>query len=174
MSRLPTGKEKGQSFRVNEKYRIEDPYMLHGCGTESLYCPVCKSVYYDKHWAQDEKAYKKALKNKNVKAIKCPACLKIEDHYAMGILKLQGSFLKDHRADILSTIKSEAKNALARNPLDRIIEIDEKKKNITISTTTEKLALKLGRKVNKAYKGNLQYQFAQKEKVVRLNWERDE
>jgi hypothetical protein len=50
--------------------------------------------------------------------------------------------------------------------------IEREEGRITISTTEDRLAQKMGREVQKAHKGELHYRWAPGEDLVRINWSR--
>ncbi len=43
---------------------------------------------------------------------------------------------------------------------------------ITVTTTDEKLAQRIGREVRKAFRGSLEYRWSEDDKVVRVSWAR--
>ena len=44
---------------------------------------------------------------------------------------------------------------------------------LTLSTTTEHLAQRLGRALEKAYDGKVEYDFSHENKLARVTWQRD-
>ena len=96
----------------------------------------------------------------------------MEDGNPAGIVTLQGAYLVAHENEILDAIKHvEAKSRL-KNPLGRIMEISQEKDTVTIATTEDKLAQKLGREIYKAHKGELHYRWSHDQELVRVNWTR--
>ena len=71
-------------------------------------------------------------------------------------------------------LRNEAERAAEDNPLARIMlwreNGDEK---LTLSTTTEHLAQRLGRALEKAYDGKVEYDFSHENKLARVSWQRD-
>jgi hypothetical protein len=87
---------------------------------------------------------------------------------------LTGSFLEKNRAEILNLVRNAERAAATKNPLERILRIEEDSRGqLVIETTSEKLARRLGRDVSKACGGTLQIRFSHQDKLVRLYWRRD-
>lgn len=86
---------------------------------------------------------------------------------------MSGSFLKEHRTEILSLIEHESKKAREDNPLSRIMNRRDSEGQMVIETTTEHLAQRLGHAIKKAYSGDVSYDFSHENKVARINWHRD-
>jgi len=141
---------------------------------EPAICKSCGLVYHEKKWVRDESLRKKLEKEGGVHYVICPACRKENQHYPMGIVELTGNFWYSHQNDILNLIKNEEKRAIGKNPLERIMEIKEKKDMLSIETTRESLAKRIGKVLEKAYKGKLRYTFSGGEKMIRIEWHRDE
>ena len=103
----------------------------------------------------------------------CPACKQIESGVVGGYVTLSGLFLKDHLDEIQNLIKNEAKHTLEDNPLSRIMKWVEANGQINIETTTEHLAQRFGHALEKAYSGEVVFDFSHENKVARVAWRRD-
>jgi hypothetical protein len=104
----------------------------------------------------------------------CPACKQAADGEPRGFLYLDGAFFDEHRKDIESLILNEAKRAGEDNPLARILHLKERNGHkLTVTTTTEHLAQRLGHAVEKAFGGAVHYSFSHENKVARVSWERE-
>ena len=162
--------EKGKKF--GHAGRVEDPYRLEE-GHEAAVCGQCHALYQGKRWFFDEKLFKRLAGSPKMREVTCPACRKIEDRYPEGILTLSGEFLSQHRAEIVQLLEKEAARVSSRSVLDRVIQMTpEGKDKLTVETTTERLAQRLGRAVYRAYKGDLQFRWAEMNKFVRVYWSR--
>ena len=85
---------------------------------------------------------------------------------------LAGDYLLAHENEILDAVKHIEARSRLKNPLGRIMEISQEKAIVTIATTEDKLAQKLGREIYKAHKGELHYQWSHDQDLVRVNWRR--
>jgi NMD protein affecting ribosome stability and mRNA decay len=103
---------------------------------------------------------------------KCPACRKEEDHYVMGIVYISGNFFKPRRDEMVNMLRNEEKKSLTHNPLDRIMGIVDEKSGMRVETTSESLAVHLGRMLYHAYGGEVEYKFSEDQKLARVFWHR--
>jgi hypothetical protein len=90
-----------------------------------------------------------------------------------GFVYLDGSFYVTHQKEIEQLLRNEAARAEADNPLARIMEFTRGKEHkLTLSTTTEHLAQRLGHALEKAFAGHTQYDFSHENKLARVKWQR--
>ncbi|MBI5599492.1 MAG: ATPase [Deltaproteobacteria bacterium] len=148
----------------------KDSYLLKIGPDDMAVCTECSAVYHNKRWRLGVKGELKG-KTKRVKVV-CPACQKIRDKFAGGYVTLQGEFLKLHREEILNLVRNKEERARHTNPLERIIEISEKGSTIVITTTTDKFAQMLGKVLNKAFSGSVEYKWSDDVKMARVTWTR--
>lgn len=152
--------------------RETDPYIARRILASTAVCPNCRAVFRNKRWYLDDPAVKRTAAGKDVVLRTCPACRKIRDGFAAGIVTLRGGYLREHRRDILNLVRNEEKRAAGINPLGRIMHVKEGEDWIEVATTGEKLAQRIGREVYKACRGTLEYKWSEDAKVVRVEWER--
>ncbi|MBI5681561.1 MAG: ATPase [Deltaproteobacteria bacterium] len=166
-------KVKKSAQKVTKKAidTCKDPYLPKWGQHDMALCKNCHAIYNNKRWSFDEKLYMKKRDHKKTIMVLCPACQKIRDGYAEGFVTLKGDYLKEHKNDILNLIKNEEERAKGLNPLERIIEIKDSGKVIEITTTHEKLAQRIGKKVHKACHGELIIKMTQ-DRVTRVVWSR--
>lgn len=173
MVRGPIGREKGVFYEQVRGGRLPDPYIPRKGWSEPTICSVCHAIYRKKRWAFDEALRLKLEKDKETKYIKCPACRKIEERFAMGIVSISGDFVAEHRDDIVNLVKSEERRAMQKNPMERLISVEKKDSGVHVETTTDSLALRIGRVLNRAYKGDVKFNFHYGDKQVEIKWHRD-
>lgn len=167
-------RSKTGGARIGKRKRINtatDPYLLKEDYPDASECKKCRSVYHDKRWMHPNNVPVEAEGVPREKVL-CPACLKIKDNYAEGFVTLEGEFLSEHKEEILNLIRNKEELAAHINPLERIIEIKDKKGVIEISTTTEKLAERIGQILKKAYHGTVDYKWSSDTKLARVVWMR--
>jgi hypothetical protein len=145
-----------------------DPYFLKEKHCDPCVCRQCGVVLHGGIFEWLDKVPAKAVK------ITCPACKRIENKYEGGMLYLEGKFLSKHKKEILSIINNTEKNESNCRPLERIIEITDKKNKLEITTTYEHIARRIGEAIHKACKGELNIKYPDGEKYVRIYWSRDE
>ena len=151
---------------------MEDPYLPEE-GQEASICAECNALYQNKRWFFDEKLARRLGGTPKVRQVVCPACRKIKDQYPEGILTLSGEFFAERKREVITLLENEAARVAGRSVLDRVIKMTEEGKDkLVVETTTEKLAQRLGRAVYRAYKGELDFRWAESNRFVRVYWSR--
>jgi hypothetical protein len=161
---------------------------------EPLVCEVCGDVYANRRWSLPAKTKGKQEpttldfserewvaveegqeeKTRPPKMVVCPACQRQREGAPSGFVHLDGAYLIAHLEEIKRMITREAERAAEDNPLARIIrwEKDERER-LTLATTTEHLAQRLGHALEKAFKGKACYDFSHENKLAHVYWQRD-
>lgn len=143
---------------------------------EPAVCQICGDVYADRRWSQPD-AQRQSTKHPHFRAPKlvvCPACQRQADKVPSGYVHLSGAFLTAHYDEITRLLHNEAARAAEDNPLARIIELQQEPDGqLTVTTTTEHLAQRLGHAVEKAYDGTVRYDFSHENKLAHVYWQRD-
>lgn len=161
--------------RIIRKKAIDtekDPYLLKLSPNDMAVCRKCAAVYHDKRWSLSKTAAAKAATKKRVDVL-CPACQKIKEKFAGGFVTIQGDFVGEHKEEILNLVRNKEQRAMHFNPLDRIIEIKQKRDVIEVSTTTDKLAQRLGQMLKKSFCGEVEYKWSSDTKLARVVWTRN-
>lgn len=141
--------------------------------TEPAMCRECGAVYINRRWQSASGGINAQHTPRRARLIVCPACLQMRNGTPRGFVYLDGSFYVTHQKEIEQLLRNEAARAEADNPLARIMEFtrDEDHK-LTVSTTTEHLAQRLGHALEKAFAGNTHYDFSHENKLARVTWQR--
>ncbi|MEO0093296.1 MAG: BCAM0308 family protein [candidate division WOR-3 bacterium] len=164
--------ERRGHARSGPKPKLDDPYLTTKAYPEPTICPGCGLVYHNKRWTKDEYLLNsiKSIAQKH----KCPSCRKIEDHFPMGIVTItqEDDFIKQHRTEIINLIRNEEKREILRNPLDRIMSLKNNDDTIVVETTSENLAVAIGKALKRAYRGELKINFSRENKQTRISWKR--
>jgi NMD protein affecting ribosome stability and mRNA decay len=144
---------------------IHDSYKSKGKLHEPSLCPQCGAVFHKGRWQwlpKPEQAHQEM----------CPACHRIHDQYPAGYVKLEGEFLVQHRAEILSLMHHVEEREKAEHPLQRIMNIVDKDGGVLITTTNIHLAHGMGEAVHHAYQGHLDSHYNPEENLLRVHWTR--
>jgi len=150
---------------------IRDPghdiYGTKGKGSEPTVCASCSAVYRKGHWQWEVVAPASAAKSL------CPACHRIREKIPAGYLTLKGSFLQEHRDEIVHLLQNEEAKAAAQHVLKRIINIESQgEQQIEVTTTDAHLARSLGEALYRAYRGELNCHYEEATYASRISWER--
>jgi hypothetical protein len=91
------------------------------------------------------------------------------DQYPSGELRLEGVTSEENQ-EVLRLLKNEEERAREKNPLERIMRMETDGPAWRVETTTEKLAQRLGRALEKARGGKATYRWSHNNKFVRVLW----
>ncbi len=146
-----------------------NPYHEEKKYPEPTQCPRCHLVYRGGRWRQAEDPSDQAEHTSH-----CPACRREIDRLPAGLLYLSGSYLDQHRQEILNIATNQSQSAAAQRPLQRIMWIDEVEGTTEIATTNSHLAMRIGKAIADACKGDLTIKHAHDAQLVRVYWQRSE
>lgn len=136
-------------------------------------CKKCGAVYAHRRWSKSQ-AIKKQMTFRNPTLIVCPACKQANCGEPRGFLYLDGAFLTNHWEEIKTLVLNEVERASEDNPLARILEMKEGDGHrLSVTTTTEHLAQRLGHALQKAFDGKVHYDFSHENKMARVSWQRE-
>lgn len=169
MSTKP-GKRYDTSYKKKEHPK-QDPYAMLKAPKGPAICRKCLAIYADKRWHFDKVQAPKLAASPRTKKLVCPACQKIKDDYPEGIVTLTWSDLREHEPEIRGLIANVEARAASVNPLDRVMKIVRRKKDLEIQTTSDRLAQRIGRALVRSYKGTAAYHWAHRDMMVRVTWE---
>ncbi len=156
------------------EFDTHDPYNPRVDPGEVAVCTQCHALYQRRHWFFDEELYFHHNAQPETRKVLCPACQKIRDRYAEGQVLLHASpFLTTHKDEILRLVHNEEDRAKGDNPLERIIAISESADGVTVTTTNEKLAQRIGRTLKSSYQGHTTYRWSDS-KFLSVEWQRSE
>jgi NMD protein affecting ribosome stability and mRNA decay len=143
---------------------------------EPAVCEVCGDVYAERRWIKPD-AERKETKHKHYRPpimTICPACQRQREGVASGFVHLDGAYLEAHREEIERLLHNEAERAAEDNPMARIMNWGrDERGRLTLSTTTEHLAQRLGHALEKAFSGRVRYDFSHENKLAHVYWHRD-
>ncbi len=150
--------------KLIEEYR-HDTYKEWGKWPEPTVCTICGAVFVNGRWTWGEAP-------EDANKVVCPACKRIEEKYHAGEIVLSGEFLKEHKDEILNLVRNEEKAEKAEHPMERIMAIEESDEGVVVKTTGVHLAKRIGHAIAKAYKGDMDIQYGDGEKTIRIAWAR--
>ncbi len=144
--------------------------------SEPAVCKECGAVYAGRRWTAARSTSTKSQDEhlRPAEITLCPACKQQRTGEPCGFVFLDGDFFSSHAEEIEQLLRNEAKRAAEDNPLARAMEFKRGDGHkLTVSTTTEHLAQRLGHAVEKAFCGSVHYDFSHENKMARVSWRRD-
>jgi hypothetical protein len=141
-----------------------------------ILCAGCGAVYENKHWTRSPNARLRASASGEPIAVHvCPGCRRREAGVPHGFLHVDGEFVPPHRDEILRLLRNETSRAAEDNPLGQVLDWgDDGTGGLLLTTTTEHLAMRLGRALEKAFDGRVLYGFSHENKLAHVWWHREE
>ncbi len=179
---MPGSQHYSTSYKKKE-LTGDDPYSMKAAPKGLLQCPECHAVYHRKRWSlpgipslQSAKTAASGPKKQTrqimvPESFVCPACRKLRDGYAEVFLAIHWPNWGVHKAEVLGLIHNEESRAARNNPLERVMSIRTRPDGADIETTTEHFAQRLGKHLDRAFKGKIAYQWSHKDKLVRIEWQ---
>ena len=143
--------------------------------SEPAVCAFCGALYFKRRWIRANSEHGAEENHfRPARVTTCPACIQIQGGTPSGYVYVKGSFFIAHRAEVESLLRNEAERAAQDNPLGRIMLWKQNGDGkLTLSTTTEHLAQRLGHALEKASDGKVDYDFSHENKLARVTWWRD-
>lgn len=136
---------------------------------EPTQCPRCNLIYRGGRWQKSEEPSQPMDHSSH-----CPACRREIDRLPAGLLYLSGAYLEQHRQEILNIANNQSESAAAHRPLQRIMWIEDADGTTEIATTNSHLAMRIGKAIADACKGDLTIKHAPDAQLVRVYWERSD
>lgn len=133
---------------------------------EPTVCPDCNAVFSGGRWNWSEA-------NSSAKTSRCPACQRIADNLPAGIIKIRGSFVREHRDELVGLIRNTESLEKGAHPLERIMSISDQGDGLQITTTGVHVARRIGDALSRSYHGSLDYTYGDAEKSIQVSWVRD-
>jgi NMD3 family protein len=135
---------------------------------DPTYCTGCSAVYSRKVWRWAEGPFDPRLEIA-ARAL-CPACRQVRDGSYFGLVTLMGEFNAEEEKHLMARIRAVAHRAGYTQPERRIVSIRRLEPGLEIRTTSEKLAHRIARELQKAFGGEATYRWSEHEGALRAVW----
>lgn len=161
---LKPGRQPVYRSKLFQEY-VHDSYKSSGKLHEPTLCPQCGAVFHKGRW---QWLPKPAAAHSEM----CPACHRIHDQFPAGYVRLEGAFLGEHRAELISLVRHVETREKAEHALQRIMNIVDEDGGLLVTTTDIHLAHGIGEAVHHAYQGHLESHYNREENLLRVHWQR--
>lgn len=132
-------------------------------------CDGCGAVYSLKTWRRTGERAAASLAPEAARS-QCPACLQVGEGRAYGRVVLRGAWLKDHEVEVRQRIANVEARARHTQPERRVIEIARGKEGLEVMSTSQKLAHRLVREIEKAFGGRSSYRWSDSDGSLTATW----
>jgi hypothetical protein len=96
----------------------------------------------------------------------------MRDQYPAGYLTLSGTYLQEHKTDIINLAHNEEAAEKAEHALHRIMAVEEQTDQILITTTDIHLPRRIGEALHRAHRGELDFHYEEEGNLLRVHWQR--
>jgi NMD protein affecting ribosome stability and mRNA decay len=135
-------------------------------------CDECGAVYSRKTWRRSgERAAAAAAPGAERRP--CPACRQVGEGRAYGRVILRGTWLKGHEDEVRRRIANVEARARHTQPERRVIEIAPAKDGLEVLSTSQKLAHRVVREIEKAFGGTSWYRWSANDGSLTATWIHD-
>ena len=116
-----------------------------------IFCPEGDEVYYYKSWHHNLRRYHHLKETKPVSFKLCPFHQMKKNRQWEGEIKISNVPDK-YKLRVLKTAENMSREAHRRDPMHRILNIKQAKKEIVIYTSENQLAQKIAKKISQSFK----------------------
>jgi len=131
-------------------------------------CTGCGALYSHKVWRWAEGPFDPRLEDA-ARAL-CPACRQVRAGSYFGLVAVVGDLDREEEEHLVARIQAVARRAGHTQPERRIVSIQRLSPGLEIRTTSEKLAHRIARELQKAFGGEATYRWSEHEGALRAVW----
>jgi len=136
---------------------------------EPTMCERCGAVYRNKTWRAGQRTRSTSLVG--VGWTRCPACVQVEGGEYFGRVRVIGAVDADREAEIRRRVERVEERARYTQPERRTVRIDRERAGLEILTTSQKLAHRIARELEKAFGGRADYVWSDREGSLDATWD---
>jgi NMD protein affecting ribosome stability and mRNA decay len=103
---------------------------------------------------------------------RCPACVQQKTGEAYGRIVASGDFIAGHLEEIRRRIRNVARQAESKQALRRIVSTNYDGDQLEVLTTSQKLAHRVARELEKAFGGETTYSWWDRDGTLYATWRR--
>jgi hypothetical protein len=160
---LRSGRSGRRTAGRAQRDDILDPYQMRQKLQEPTVCRQCSAVYQNGRWQWGPIP---AAAHEEL----CAACRRINDRLPAGTLSLHGDIAQQLKDQIVGLARNEEAAERGEHPLNRIIDIEQTHRGLTISTTDIHLPRRIAEALKRAFRGDLAMHFDEAGYFVRIDW----
>lgn len=135
---------------------------------EPAACERCLAVYKLKTWRAAGAA-------RRVPAVvhwtMCPACAQVEEQEYFGRIRVTPPLEPEREAEVRRRIYNVERRARATQPERRLVQLSRTREGLEVLTTSQKLAHRIAKELEKAFGGRSHYVWSDREGVLDATWD---
>jgi NMD protein affecting ribosome stability and mRNA decay len=132
-------------------------------------CERCGAVYERKTWRAGQRTRRTSLVG--VGWTLCPACKQVPNEEYFGRVRITAPLDPERELEVRRRIWNVEERARHSQPERRTVRIDPIRSGLEILTTSQKLAHRIARELEKAYGGRARYTWTDREGVLDATWQ---
>jgi NMD protein affecting ribosome stability and mRNA decay len=138
---------------------------------DPIVCERCGAVWSRRTWRRDRAVTTALLARARWRV--CPACRQVVEGRAFGRVLLRGGYVRSHEPDIRRRIANVVDRARFTQPERRVVSIDAHREGLEVLTTSQKLAHRVVRELEKAFRGRASYSWSDRDGTLFATWTRE-
>ncbi len=131
-------------------------------------CHACGALFTRKTWRHDHPV-RLGTYDRVVWRL-CPACRQLARGEAFGMVVLPAAFAAKNEALIERRVANVAARAGFTHPERRVVDIERTGRSLQILTTSQKLAHRVAREIEKLFGGRATYRWSDQDGSLRATW----
>ena len=136
---------------------------------EPTMCERCGAVYLHKTWRAGERT--RRTSRVGVAWTLCPACAQVAEQEYFGRVRVMGELTPDLETEVWRRIQNVEARARHTQPERRTVRIDREREGIEVLTTTQELAHRIARELEKAFGGKARYAWSDRDGSLEATWQ---
>jgi hypothetical protein len=139
-----------------------------GVFREPSVCERCGAVYEHSRWRRGGNLSGELLER--AAWVDCPACAEAKSGLAYGKVVIAGDFARDNLELIRRRIANVERRATFTQPERKVLSLDWNGKNLEVLTTSQKLAHRIAREMEKLFGGRAKYSWSDNDGSLFATW----
>jgi hypothetical protein len=135
-------------------------------------CVECRVVFWHKTWRRSRGRLMRTYL-RGTPFTTCPACRQVDRGEYFGRVVLRGASVQALEAEIRRRIRNVASRARFTQPERRVVAVRRRGAELEVRTTSQKLAHRIARELEKAFRGRAHYAWSDREGRLDAVWESD-
>jgi NMD protein affecting ribosome stability and mRNA decay len=140
--------------------------------TEPAVCTRCNAVYANKVWRRGRELSYRELHR--AEKVVCPACTQVRSGQYYGRILVGGEYAEVYEAQIKARIRNVVRRAQFTQPERRLVSVRRAGGALEVRTTSQKLAHRIVREIEKAFGGESTYSWSDRDGKLEATWHRDD
>ena len=129
-------------------------------------------MFARKTWRRSPRRLREAMVQGALPGV-CPACRQVVNGQAFGRVILEGAYVESHATELLRRVRNVATRAAFTQPERRLIGVRTRGSTVEVLTTSQKLAPRIARELEKAFRGTASYHWSDADGRLLAIWHRD-